>query len=379
MKQVIKKDIKEKYNIQDDYIYTLIIDGNSLLKTSSVDKRLNDDGIEYGMVFQFLLQLKIQLQKKDYNFCYVMWDGENSGILRYHLYSDYKIDRGKNYDNSKSEYDKLINNFCKKVIQNSKYNNNKLESEEENFERQKNIIFKCLEELFIRQIMCEDVEGDDLIAYYVNHKKDNERIVIVTNDRDLTQLISDDVCVYITSLKKYVTNKNHIELFGYTHENVLLKKIFCGDNSDSIKGIKGLGEKTFFELFPEAKNEKLSVDDIINKAKQNIEERAKNKLKPLQVTKNIIDKKTLGIQKELIYEVNEKLINLKKPLLTEDAIKEIDEMSYAPLDSSGRSFKNLYDIILSNKMNDLIDSDKFSNFFSTFNNLIDKEKKYNNL
>ena len=56
----------------------------------------------------------------------------------------------------------------------------------------------------------------------------------------------------------------------------------CGDVSDNIKGIKGLGEKTFFELFPEAKNTKLTIDDIIEKSKKLVEERIKNKKKKNQ-------------------------------------------------------------------------------------------------
>ena len=58
MKQVIKKTIKEAKNINDEpLIYTLLVDGNNLMKISSVDKRMNGKGEEYGIVFQFLWQL----------------------------------------------------------------------------------------------------------------------------------------------------------------------------------------------------------------------------------------------------------------------------------------------------------------------------------
>ena len=62
-------------------------------------------------------------------------------------------------------------------------------NEKEIFYEQREIIMKCLEELFVRQCVCDKVEADDLIAYYVNHKKPNERIVIMSNDMDLTQLM----------------------------------------------------------------------------------------------------------------------------------------------------------------------------------------------
>lgn len=381
MKQVIKKNIKELKNIKDEkLIYTLLIDGNNLMKISSIDKRMNSKGEEYGMVFQFLLQLSKLLTVKDYNFVYVMFDGEKSGQLRYQLYNEYKANRDKHYESdSKSEYDKYIDNYVKKVLEYSKTNKKEVkrnETDEESFERQRIILSSCLEELFIRQVRCDEVEGDDLIAYYVNNKKQNERIVIVSGDRDLTQLISDEVCVYIPSLKKYISPKNHIQELGFTHENVLIKKILCGDVSDNIKGIKGMGDKTFFNLFPDAKTKKYTLDDILVETKKIIEQRTKEKKKPLQVTENIINKVTLGSQGDMIYEINKAIINLKEPLLTKEAIEELDSIMYAPLDPTGRDLKNLYTIIVNNEMNDMLDEKKFSGIFSSFNKIIEMEKKY---
>lgn len=384
MKQVIKKVIKEANNINDTpLIYTLLVDGNNLMKIASVDKRMNGKGEEYGIVFQFLWQLHKLLQVKDYNFVYVMLDGEKSGQLRYNFYQDYKANRDKNYElsGSKSEYDKQIDAYVKKVLD---YSRNKQktqetvrgETEEESFERQKLILKQILEELFVRVCEYDEVEGDDLIAYYVKHKKDNERVVIVSGDRDLTQLINDEVCVYIPSLKKYISPKNHIQELGYTHENVLIKKILCGDSSDNIKGIKGMGEKTFFNLFPDAKTKKYTLDDIFVETKKNIEERVKNKQKPLQVTENILNKVTLGCQGTDIYEINDKIINLSNPLLTKESIDELNMIMYAPLDPDGRDLKNIYMIIHENEMNDMIDENKFGNLFSAFDKLIDNEKKY---
>ena len=384
MKQVIKKTIKEAKNINDEpLIYTLLVDGNNLMKISSVDKRMNGKGEEYGIVFQFLWQLHKLLQVKDYNFVYVMLDGEKSGQLRYNFYQDYKANRDKNYElsGSKSEYDKQIDAYVKKVLDYSRNKHKQQETvrgetEEESFERQKLILKQILEELFVRVCEYDEVEGDDLIAHYVKNKKSNERVVIVSGDRDLTQLINDEVCVYIPSLKKYISPKNHIQELGYTHENVLIKKILCGDSSDNIKGIKGMGDKTFFSLFPDAKTKKYTLDDIFVETKKNIEERLKNKQKPLQVTENILNKVTLGSQGDKIYEINEKIINLSNPLLTKEAKEELDNIMYAPLDPEGRDLKNIYQIIQENEMNDMLDEKKFGNLFAAFYKLIDTEKKY---
>ena len=220
MKQVVKKKIKETHDIDDEpIIRTLLVDGNNLMKISLVDKRANSKNEEYGMVFQFFWQLNKLLTRSDYNFVYVMFDGNKSGQLRYNYYKDYKANRDKNYDNDeKTAYDKSMDDFCKRVIAYSKSKKKEVkrgETEEESFERQKMILQQCLEELFVRQVECDEVEGDDLIAYYIQHKKPNEKIVIASGDRDLTQLISDDVCVYIPSLKKYISPQNHLKEIGY--------------------------------------------------------------------------------------------------------------------------------------------------------------------
>ena len=382
MKQVIRRGIMDANGIKKDKdIYTLLIDGNSLLKLSLVDKRMNSRGEEYGAVFQFFWQMKKRLDDIDYNFVYVFWDGDGSGQLRYRYYPDYKSNRDKHYrdEEPKSDYERQLQDFYKRAMNYYRSKEHKPvkrnETEDESFKRQRMIIQNMLEHLFVRQMICDDVEGDDLIAYYVNHRKDNEHITIFSGDKDIMQLISDNVSVYMPQIKKTVTASNHKELMGYTHENVVIKKILCGDQSDAIKGIKGLGEKTFFTLFPEAVDRKLTIDEITDRTEELIEERRKEKKKPLKVMENIINKVTDGCQGEMIYEINKKIIDLSEPLLTDEAKEEIEALSYAPIDPDGRDYKGLYNIITENEMNELLDENKFSLLFSCFENVIAKEKK----
>ena len=49
-------------------IYTLLIDGNNLLRQSFADEKINSDGVHYGAVFQFFLQIKLLLRKKNYDY-----------------------------------------------------------------------------------------------------------------------------------------------------------------------------------------------------------------------------------------------------------------------------------------------------------------------
>lgn len=359
---------------------TLLIDGSNLLELSiSADRRMSSNGKIVGGIYQFLLQLKIMLKKANFEYVYVFWDGDRSGQLRFNLLPEYKSNRDKNYDDTElSDYMKEVNkriNYMKNKFSSSKIEDKK--TEKEIFFEQRTVIMDSLEELFIRQCMCDEVEADDLIAYYVANKKNNERIVIMSNDRDLTQLISDDVIVYIQDMKKFINTKNHTSEIGYNYQNVLLKKVLCGDASDNIKGIKLFGEKTLFNNFSDIKTRKVTLEEVILKAKKINNDRISEKKKPLQWAKNIVEIITDSSAGTKLYEINKKIIDLKNPLLTKDAECLMHDIMYAPLDPDGRSLTNLYNILTKYGVEDFSDENTFSNFFIDFQYIIEKEKRRN--
>lgn len=383
MPQPIPKKIKEiKPDAGVKQFTTLLIDGSNILELSScADHTLSSDGMDYGGVFQFLLQIKLLLQKGNFRYIYVMWDGQNSGQLRYEKLSTYKANRDKDFDEvGLSPYMQSVNAKIKSM-QNYFFKKQdpikiaERQKHKELFYWQRDIIMECLEELFIRQCLCDYTEADDFIGYYVAHKKPNERIVIVSNDRDLTQLISDDVIVYVQSMKKFINTKNHTDIMGYNYQNVVLKKMICGDQSDNIKGIKGVGEKTLFENIPEFKTRKVELEEVVSRARQINEERVKEKKKPLKWAENIVNRVTDGVQGDMVYEINRKVIDLKNPLMTDEAKELMDDIMYTPMDSEDRSLENLYNIILKYNIEKLKDSTTFGNFFNEFVTIMEKEKK----
>lgn len=380
MKQPVPNKHKDKVH---NTFNTLLIDGSNLLEVSSRgDDRLSGTGKPTGGIFQFFLQLKMLLRKGNFRYVYVFWDGNQSGLLRYKLNSDYKANRDKEFEDEEelSDYMKAVNvkiNGMKQYFS-KKEDPVKLaqrKKQKEIFHWQREVIIDCLEELFVRQCMCDKTEADDFIGYYVTHKKSNERIVICSNDRDLTQLIAEDVIVYVQSLKDFLTVKNYTKIEGINYQNVVLKKVLCGDASDNIKGIKGFGEKTLLNNFDEITKRKVTLNEVIEKAKNINEERAKLKKKPLKWAENIVNRVTDGVQGSEIYEINEKIIDLKKPLMTDEAVEMIENIMYTPIDPEDRTLENLYRILLENDVEDLRDETKFSNFFSEFLYLIDKEKR----
>lgn len=406
MGQPVRKIIKDMHpELSSKPFYTLIIDGNNLLRMSMADTKVNGNGIHYGGIFQFFLQIRMLMTAEyRYDYVYVVFDDTDSGILRYQIYNEYKANRDKNYarhlmgSEVESDYWKRLNQTIKgmeraiyKKEQKKKRNESKVFSEEElalmeerrkkkeivdeNFERERNIIMMYCVEMSIRVLFDDKTEGDDFIAYYVAHKKPEERVIIVSTDQDLTQLISPTVAVYNRTLKKYLNIKNFHKIKGYPVENVLLKKIFCGDVSDNIGNIKGVSENRLMELMPEIAERPVTIEEVKDRARQMIDERVKEKKKPLQWHENIVNGVSNKEYNGDFYEINEKIINLKKPLLTKRAEDDIEAMMYAPMEPDDEAFTNLYKMIVRDNIENLVDATEFSRFFVPFKELSDREKK----
>ena len=392
MPQPVKKRIQEPHPemIQEKPFRTLLIDGNSLLFSCMADPKVNSDGLHYGGIFQFLLQIRMMITKGEFEYIYVFFDNEFSGVLRWQIYPFYKQNRDKHYEEyGVSEYMKAVNEKCRQMMAyfNKKNgvaekNNDRKKSDwdkfiDANFDRERDTLCRYFNEMYIRWNIDEITEGDDQIAYYCMHKKPNERIVIMSADMDLAQLLSDDICIYNQKegLKKFITNKNFQENFGYDYRNVLVKKIFTGDSSDNIGNIRGLSEDGFFKLMPEAKKKPITVEDVKDRAKKLIEERVSEKKKPLKLHENIVNGVSNKEYGGDFYEINTKIIDLKHPLLSPEAKETMDAMMYAPQDPDGRSFKNLYQYIVDDDIDELTGDTRFASFFAPFKTFAEREIK----
>lgn len=388
MKQPIKKYIQEAHpdKIKEDTFYTLLIDGNSILFSCMADNKRNTENVHYGGIFQFLLQLRMIMSKRDFDYVFVTFDDEYSGWLRYSLYNDYKANRDKHYSEyGISDYMKEYNETLKSM-QSAIFSKSRKRAEpkpksewekfiDENFERERDILCLMFNELFIRWNMDDITEGDDQIAYYCKNKKPNEKIYIMSSDMDLAQLLDDDICIYNIQKKKYFTKNNFLETFGYLPSNVMLRKVFCGDVSDNIGNIKGLSENGFDTMMPEIKKRRVTIEEVKERAQYLIDERIKGKKKPLKVHENIINGISNKEYNGDFYEINEALINLNKPLLSEACKEYMDAMMYAPIDPEDRNTKNLYKIILEYGLDEFSGDTKFASFFNVFKRLEEKERK----
>ena len=94
------------------------------------------------------------------------------------------------------------------------------------------------------------VEADDIIGT-ISHSFDGESY-IVSGDRDMLQLVSDNVTVLLT--KKGITDVEIVNpetlktIYNLTPNQVIEYKALRGDTSDNIPGVRGVGEKTAMTL-----------------------------------------------------------------------------------------------------------------------------------
>lgn len=394
--QPVRKIIQETHSdiIKEKPTLTLLVDGNSLLFSSFADPMVNEDGVYVGAIFQFLLQLRIQLSKREFDKVFITFDDTYSGVLRFNIYPLYKQNRDKHYEEyGISDYMKQYNENLRNMrhyIFNKKNKNGelplKIEKEksdwekfiDKNFDRCRDRLCLYFNEMCLRWHMDEVCEGDDLIAYYCKNKKSNEKILIMSSDMDLCQLLSDDIMIYNQIKKIYISNKNFYQYFGYHHDNVLVKKIMIGDVSDNIGNIKGLSENKLMEMMPELTKRMVTIDEIKDRARSLNESRIKNKKKPLQVYDNIINGVSNKVYNGDFYEINRLIVDLKNPIITDKMREEMDGQLETPLDMEDRNFNNLVKLINDDKIPDLMSDTKFSTFFAPFNRIYKKELQFSN-
>lgn len=110
-------------------------------------------------------------------------------------------------------------------------------------------IFRAVDAFGIPRLEKPGFEADDIIGTLATRAvKDGYSVEIITGDKDLMQLVSDDVRIYDTMKDKRIDADGVKERFGVTPAQVVDLLALMGDSSDNIPGVSGIGEKTAAEL-----------------------------------------------------------------------------------------------------------------------------------
>ena len=137
------------------------------------------------------------------------------------------------------------------------------------------------------------IEADDILAFLVDKLSINyEHTWVISSDKDLYQLIGNNVSIYNIFGRKEITKDILQETFDVTPDEYLLSRIIEGDKSDNIHGVEGIGPKRAQGLAKEYKTFEALIKAL-----------------PIKGRAKYIH--NLNMSKDILYR-NEKLINLKK-------------------------------------------------------------------
>ena len=169
--------------------------------------------------------------------------------------------------------------------------------------------------LGITYLEIDNYEADDIIGTYAKKCDIEDEFIgtIISSDKDLLQLISNDVDIKLLKQKDYIryNHETFKEAYGIEPINIIDLKALMGDSSDNIPGVKGIGEKTALKLLHEYK----TLDGIY----QNIDKISGSLKKKLEDDKkSAYDSYELAtIYKDVPLEMSLEELKIKEPNLKE--------------------------------------------------------------
>lgn len=223
----------------------VLIDGNSLSFRAffALPLLTNKAGVYTNAIYGFTMILDKIIKEEEPTHFMVAFDAGKT-TFRNNMYSEYKGGREKTPDELRSQLP---------------------------------YIRQLVESYHIKHYELENYEADDIIGT-LSKQADNQNLktIIITGDRDLTQLASENVTIYYT--KKGVTDIDHYtpEFIAEKYDGIVPNQIIdmkglMGDKSDNIPGVPGIGEKTAIKL--------LKQFETVEGVYENIDELKKSKMK----------------------------------------------------------------------------------------------------
>ncbi len=217
----------------------VLVDGNNLLFRSyyataySGNIMRNKDGFPTNGVYGFVNMInKIIAEEKPE---YMMVAFDIGKTFRHEKYADYKGGRNATPEDLKIQFP---------------------------------VAKKILTAMGIKYLECDGYEADDIIGTISMwcEKDDDYEALIVSSDKDLLQLISDETTVKLLKTKDYIwmDKKTFIDTYGFDPIHMIDLKALMGDSSDNIPGVKGIGEKGAIKLVSEYQTLDNIYDNINN-------------------------------------------------------------------------------------------------------------------
>lgn len=217
---------------------TVLIDGNSVIYRAFYNvPPLTANGVPTGVIHVFLSVLEKLRKNPEISDIIIIFDAKGKN-RRHEMFESYKATR------QAMPEDLIIQlNILKEMLPFTGYS-----------------------------IYCvEGYEADDVINTL--SQTINNRVWIVTKDKDLHQLVNDKVQIYDYQKDEVIDREKVYEKFGLYPESIPDMLALMGDTSDNIPGIAGIGPKTAKTLLDEYKN----LDNIFENA-ENLKGKTKEKI-----------------------------------------------------------------------------------------------------
>ncbi len=225
----------------------LLVDlANVFTRHYVVNPDMSSQGIQIGGIIGSLKTIRRLVSDLSPQRVIIVWEGGGS-TKRRAIYADYKANR-------KPE---RLNRFYEDDIPDT----------EDNRVWQMATLAKLLKRFPVTQVYVQDCEGDDVIAYLCRSPFKEHNKIILSNDRDFYQLLDERTTIYSPQTKRIHTSLDVKKEFnGISSRNFALAKSLCGDNSDNIKGVKGLGFKTLTTRIPllVADDRDVTIDEVLD-------------------------------------------------------------------------------------------------------------------
>ncbi len=178
----------------------------------------NPDGVEVGAVYGFTNMVLKMLRDYHAPYMAVIFDAARENF-RNEIYPEYKANRDETPEDLKPQF---------------------------------SLIRDATEAFDLPAIELEGYEADDLIAAYTKlARAAGKKVVIVSSDKDLMQLVGDGVRMLDPMKAKWIEEEQVIEKFGVTPDKVVDVQSLAGDSVDNVPGVPGIGIKTAAQLINE--------------------------------------------------------------------------------------------------------------------------------
>ncbi len=293
-----------------------VIDGNSYAYRFfyAIPPLTAKDGMEVHAVFGFFNMIKKLFKEKKPDYISVVFDSPVP-TFRHKIYEEYKIQREKMPESLRNQI-KIIKEICEKTG--------------------------------IQVFQYEGYEADDIIANLsVKLSKENIKVMIMTSDKDMIQIVNDNVYIYKIGkdMETILTPENVKEKYGIEPHEIVDVLALMGDSSDNIPGVKGIGEKTAIKLVKQYKNvnnilqhvDEIKPEKIRESIKQSTDViKLSRKLAILNIDDTIPDRIGFSLEKCSVDNINRDLLENEflrynfKSLVSDNKINQEAGMAAMP-------------------------------------------------